>query len=627
MNCIARNSSLALALLASLTALASAAARADTQVAPTLRLEWATDREGIANVQYGAVPDQWGYDLGLVLNYEHNPLFTYRQNTLNTLERDQILVADRVTADALLSIALFNWVELGVDVPVVLDQGGVNKIGTTGLGDILVDPKVRILRQKDGAPIDVAALIDFSLPTGQFLDYAGETGVTFTPGIAISRDFGPLRMSANVGHRFRQTSAVAGLTAGNELIYRLGVGVPVWSPTRDNPVEIDVALAGGAATDNLFRGTTGPLVNNADESEPDRNPLEALAEIKAQIIPGLEAFVGGGVGLAAGYGVPDFRVLLGARFSDRPEYDEDGDGLTGKADRCPKIAGPKENQGCPDTDKDGDGIIDRLDKCPSEPEDKDGFQDEDGCPDLDNDKDGVLDADDKCPNVAGPKENHGCPDTDKDGDGIIDRLDKCPNEPEDKDGFQDEDGCPDLDNDGDGFPDKDDACPNEAGIKQNKGCPDKDRDHDGVVDRLDNCPDEPGTADNGGCPTKQLVVITDAKLEIKDKVFFDTDKDVIQAKSFPLLDNVAAVMKAHPEIKKIQVEGHTDNVGNADHNKDLSDRRAKSVMKYLIDKGGVDAARLTALGFGMDKPIASNDTADGKAQNRRVEFVIVDNAP
>ena len=144
-----------------------------------------------------------------------------------------------------------------------------------------------------------------------------------------------------------------------------------------------------------------------------------------------------------------------------------------------------------------------------------------------------------------------------------------------------------------------------------------------MVDRLDNCPDEPGPPENGGCAKKQLVVLTDAKLEIKDKVFFKTNSDVIEKKSFALLDNVAAVLQAHPEIAKVRVEGHTDNVGDPAYNKDLSGRRAASVRKYLVGKGVVDA-RLDSAGFGMERPIAKNDDDAGRSQNRRVEFMIVE---
>ncbi|HET9993422.1 MAG TPA: OmpA family protein [Kofleriaceae bacterium] len=215
-------------------------------------------------------------------------------------------------------------------------------------------------------------------------------------------------------------------------------------------------------------------------------------------------------------------------------------------------------------DRDGDGIKDNVDKCPDQPEDKDGFQDEDGCPDLDND-----------------------------GDGLNDTIDKCPNDPEDKDGFEDEDGCPDPDNDKDGFLDKDDKCPNQPGV----------------------APD--------GCPKKyNLVVVTEKKIELKQTVFFDFNKATIKSVSFALLNEVAQAMTDNPKIK-VEVQGHTDSVGNDAFNLKLSQSRAESVRTYLI-KRGVSSDRMVPTGYGENVPIADNRTEAGRSQNRRVEFVITE---
>jgi len=246
-------------------------------------------------------------------------------------------------------------------------------------------------------------------------------------------------------------------------------------------------------------------------------------------------------------------------------------------------------------DKDGDGILDNVDQCPREPEDKDGFQDEDGCPDPDNDH-----------------------------DGIADKVDKCPDEPEDQDSFEDEDGCPDLDNDKDGLADKVDKCPNEAedkdGFEDDDGCPDPDNDKDGFLDADDKCPLEPGVAPDG-CPKKyNLVVVTEKKIELKQTVFFDTNKATIKPVSFALLNDVALAMRDNPKIA-VEIQGHTDSQGDDAFNKKLSQRRAESVRAYLSGKG-IDGGRMVPVGYGEDVPIADNRTADGRAQNRRVEFVI-----
>jgi outer membrane protein OmpA-like peptidoglycan-associated protein len=228
----------------------------------------------------------------------------------------------------------------------------------------------------------------------------------------------------------------------------------------------------------------------------------------------------------------------------------------------------------PPSDRDKDGIIDSADECPDDPEDKDNFEDDDGCPEPDNDKDGIGDSEDN-----------------------------CPMEPEDRDHWQDDDGCPEDDNDGDGIDDGKDECPNDPEVKN------------GFEDE-DGCPDE--------ATKKKLVVVKRDRIEITDKVYFQFDSDRILPRSYELLDNVARVINEHGEIPSIFIEGHTDSDGNDEYNLALSDRRAKSVMRYLIDTGKVDAARLKAKGFGESKPIAENTTDDGKATNRRVEFRIVD---
>ncbi|WP_225410452.1 OmpA family protein [Stigmatella hybrida] len=311
-----------------------------------------------------------------------------------------------------------------------------------------------------------------------------------------------------------------------------------------------------------------------------------------------------------------------------PEPDNDKDGVLDAADKCPLIPGPADNAGCPEEtpkDRDGDGIPDKQDKCPDQAEDRDSFQDEDGCPELDNDGDGIIDSADKCPNELGPLQNLGCPIVDKDGDGINDPQDKCPDEPEDKDGFQDEDGCPDLDNDADGVPDGQDKCPLEAGPAENGGCPDADKDRDGIVDRLDACPEEPGVPEEKGCAKKyKMVVVKKDRIEIKKQINFGTGSaKIIGAQSQAILKDVATVLKDMPILKKVRIEGHTDSLGADTSNLRLSQKRADAVMAQLI-KLGVDPGRLDAVGYGETKPIASNATKAGRAENRRTEFNIVE---
>ncbi len=181
--------------------------------------------------------------------------------------------------------------------------------------------------------------------------------------------------------------------------------------------------------------------------------------------------------------------------------------------------------------------------------------------------------------------------------------------------------CPDLDDDGDGVPNKLDKCPLEKGVAENNGCPDVDSDGDGIPDRLDKCPNEPGTAEYQGCPPPKRAELQAGKIQIKESVYFDAGKATIQERSHALLDDVAQVLQGHPEIKKVVVEGHTDNTGSKKINQKLSTSRAAAVREYLAGKG-VATDRLESKGFGPTKPIASNKTAAGREKNRRVDFVI-----
>lgn len=258
-------------------------------------------------------------------------------------------------------------------------------------------------------------------------------------------------------------------------------------------------------------------------------------------------------------------------------------------------------------DTDGDGIVDDKDECPEIP----GLAEFNGCPDTDGD--GIPDHLDECPDVAGLPEFNGCPDTD--GDGIPDKDDECPNEA----GLPEFNGCPDTD--GDGIPDKDDKCPEEAGPIENNGCPWPDTDGDGVLDKDDLCPDVAGTKENQGCPEVTEEVQKELN-EFAKVVNFELGKSRLTEYSQGVLDEkVIPILNEYPQAKFV-VEGHTDSTGSKKRNEELSDERAAAVKDYLISHG-VDASRLTSKGYGPDKPVATNNTKEGRLQNRRVEINLV----
>jgi len=256
--------------------------------------------------------------------------------------------------------------------------------------------------------------------------------------------------------------------------------------------------------------------------------------------------------------------------------DKDNDGVYDKDDMCPEIPGPAALKGCPDTDK--DGILDKDDACPEEA----GIAALGGCPDKDGD--GIADKDDACPEVAGLKAFGGCPDTD-----------------------------------GDGIADKDDKCVDVKGPKENKGCPWPDTDGDGVLDKDDKCPSVKGLASNNGCPEepKPTQEVMNKLNSYAKTILFNSGKATFQSQTFPVLKSIATILKEYPTAK-FSIEGHTDDTGNAKLNQRLSEERAAAVKGYLVDNG-IESSRLTSAGYGATKPVDSNKTAAGRANNRRVE--------
>jgi OOP family OmpA-OmpF porin len=231
-------------------------------------------------------------------------------------------------------------------------------------------------------------------------------------------------------------------------------------------------------------------------------------------------------------------------------------------------------------DSDGDGVFDDADACPGTP--AGAAVDAQGCPPpADADGDGVLDAADACPGTArGAKvDARGC-ELDSDGDGVKDSADRCPNTPAGR--TVDAQGC-ELDSDGDGVKDSADACPaTPAGTR----------------------------VDAKGCTLASLIEL--------EGVTFETGSAQLTGASQAKLDEAAQTLKQNPGLA-VEVAGHTDSLGDAEKNRALSQRRAESVRDYLVS-AGVAADTISARGYGEDEPMASNDTAAGRAENRRVEL-------
>jgi len=404
---------------------------------------------------------------------------------------------------------------------------------------------------------------------------------------------------------------IAGIGVHLPFSYNKYSGLKTGIATRLGPLTLGITdyrplLARGKVKGiELFAGLRLPILYGEVKDDDKDKVSNKMDECKDT--PGIWAFKG--CPDTDGDGIPDLKDDC----VDEPGLEEfngcpdrDGDKIIDKYDDCPDLAGLAEFKGCPDTD--GDKVIDPKDQCPTIA----GELYMNGCPDRDHDS--ISDIEDLCPDNYGPIENKGCPDTDEDG--LFDFIDECPLVA----GPKENKGCPWPDSDNDGILDKDDECPTLSGPIENKGCPYKDTDGDGLLDKDDDCPNTPGPKSNQGCPEIEKEVIEVLKTAF-DNLEFEVAKDIILAGSFSSLDELADVLMKKPSWK-LEITGHTDNVGDDASNLILSKKRAEAVKTYLSSKG-VDVGRFIIQYYGETKPIADNSTAEGRAKNRRVEMKVV----
>ena len=492
------------------------------------------------------------------------------------------LVDHKLGLDVLGSIGLFEWLEVGAVIPAtlyqdgdrdslyVLDTGG--DVDGAGIGDIRLVPKVRLLGRD--FPVQLALAVDLAFPTGDHKRFMGHDGVGFAPSLLVGGTFSfGLTLEGNVGVRYRPSKPVMNVIAGPDVSFGLGARQPFDLPAG-HEIAVLASLTGQAAIE-------GPIDTGIG--------AEVLGAVEYRPFPALAITAGAGAGFGIGLGPPEWRVLLGA------DYRWGLDTVAGPA--C--LHGPEDMDGfqdgdaCADPDNDEDGVLDADDVCPFVPETLNDWRDEDGCPDeRPPGGDYFTDADRR----GGPMD----PNADTDGDGLLDGEDVCADRAEDMDGFEDSDGCPDVDNDKDGVLDTDDTCPLEAEVVNG-------------VDDDDGCPDE----------GESKVKVTRERIVIREKIYFDTAEATIGKRSYPLLDQVMAVLRAHTQITLVVIEGHTDSVSDTAYNHELSKRRASAVRDYLIQRG-LEASRLEARGYGETRPIGDNETAEGREKNRRVELHVAE---
>jgi outer membrane protein OmpA-like peptidoglycan-associated protein len=519
----------------------------------------------------------WRPAIGVVMDGAYRPLVIYAPD--GTIRAS--VVRNQIFANPGATLVLWDHLRVGFNVPVAVFQDGHTGVldgvtfsapATPAVGDLRFGADLRLVGTY-GEPFTLALGARVYVPTGERDNYTGDDAVRLDGRLEAAGDLGVFTYAARVGAQYRNLEeTLGGSPIGSQLLFGAAAGFRAF----------DHALIIGP---EVYGATV--VSHGATLFARQSTPVDAI--LGAHITFLRDFRIGGGVGpgLTRGFGSPEVRWLASLEWA--PAY----------AEPAPAPAAEPVP-----ADRDGDGIVDENDACPDTP--------------------GVKTDD--------PKTN-GCP-PDRDGDGVIDSADACPDTPGVKTDDPKTNGCP-PDRDGDGVIDSADACPDTPGLKtddpKTNGCPDPDRDKDGIPNAADACPDVagPSNADpkKNGCPQAYIQA---GQIKIRDQVKFATASAAIVAgkDSQDVLDAVEKLLEQHPEIEQVRVEGHTDSTGSAAFNRTLSQHRAESVVAWLV-KHGIDASRLTAQGFGPERPIDDNGTDAGRWNNRRVEFHIVGehNAP
>jgi OmpA-OmpF porin, OOP family len=510
--------------------------------------------------------------LGVVADYANKPLVFYDVDG----NPAQALVEHQLFVHVGMSLVLGETLRLAANLPIAaLVAGQSGTIGTTQytiaeggeLGDLRLSADVLLVGEYRG-PFSFAFGASVWAPTGSREAYTGDGKARLAPHVMLAGDLGAFVYAMKLGTNVRfQSQELAGADTGSEVFLAASMGV--------------------RAGDNVLLGPelyTSTVVQGAAFTK-EGTPVELLFGAHVCIADAVRLGAGVGPGLNHAFGSPELRAVGNLEWA-----------------ACAPEPPPPPPEPAPEPrprDRDGDGIIDRFDACPDEP--------------------GVVTDDPKtngCPPPEEPK--------DRDFDGVLDDDDACPDEPGRRTDNPATNGCPERDRDKDGILDDDDACPDDKGLlrdeRDENGCPDSDRDD--IVDIKDACPETAGPPNEDpkkhGCP---IARISEGQIRILEQVKFKTNSAEILKESNPVLEAVRDILEQHAKITKVGIEGHTDDVGKAAYNKKLSERRAASVVKWLV-RNGIAKERLTSAGFGMDRPLVENDGDEGRRQNRRVEFHI-----
>jgi OmpA-OmpF porin, OOP family len=541
----------------------------------------------------------------VMFDYAHRPL---RFNT-DTGETPIVASQGFLRIDA--SLALWDRVQISVDMPFAIVQSGqdpqipgvdFHPPSSAAVGDLRFGLRGRIAGG-DRDPIQIGIGSYLFLPTGSTEGYAGEGAAR---GVFQALLGG--RVGSDVGFVWSAAGGVElrGGSRPHQLVFGGGAGLMIGGDL----LQIGPELYGSTdlGGEPLTAGTSGITATS-------QTHLELLGGVKLRVLGGLVFGAAAGPGLSSAAGTPEFRAI----------------GTIGWAPAAP-VEKPKVVTVV--GDRDDDGIKDDIDACPDEKGELQSDPAKDGCPPADRDKDGVLDVDDACPTLEGQRNvdatKNGCP-KDTDEDGIYDPVDICPEEKGVASQDPKKNGCP-GDRDSDGVIDAADACPDQPGPKsadaKYNGCPD-DPDGDGIKAGKDACPNEKGPANpdpaQNGCPVLARVINDEIviKQQVQFQVYGNSRSETVDPVSNDLMNEIRDVLNQHPEITKLEVQGHTDDSGNEAFNQHLSEERATAVRQWLID-AGIPANKLVAKGYGYSKPLADNRIRQGRQQNRRVQFVIIE---
>lgn len=457
----------------------------------------------------------WRLNLGLSLNTASDPLVLHDPVSGEPL-MDGVVVSRRSGAYLTAALGLPAHLELGLALPVLISQignaavlEGARDVDTTSIGDPRVELKARLLR---ASVLRVGVALSTTIPFGDDSALFAESSATLHPRLLLAVHTGPLRVGVDLGLRIREETHISGLTIDDEITAGLGASVAV------------VPEALWLIAETYARRAV-------QNSSPESTPAEALLGARYRAFGPWQLLGAGGVGIGRGYGTPAFRALFSLQYapSTKPASVEEALPVV------VVVAEPEPEPPPAPVDSDGDGIFDPDDDCPDEPEDMDGFEDEDGCPDFDND-----------------------------GDKIVDLEDDCPLEAEIINGINDEDGCPD----------------------------------------------------------EGIIVMIEDRIVLEEKVLFDLNRSRVKRQGRTALQAIITLFQQHPEWTSMRIEGHADSSGAADFNLQLSIRRAERVQAEMI-KLGMDPTKISNKGFGETMPRVQGDSEEAMQKNRRVEFVVV----